>query len=534
MHGAYILARYSTDRQNPDSIEVQVDKCTNWCNRNGLPVLDVFADYAVSGMKDTRPQYERMVQQLRAGGADTVVIYDQSRMFRDMVSWFQFRYAMESLGARVVSVTQPAVGGDLRDPFNFMVEGSNALFNQMWVLQTRQKVVAKMRFMAENKQHTGGVPALGYCVKDGKLEINEAEAETVRLIFQMYAAGHSYREIIETLNTQGRKTKTGKPFGSNSLHDLLKNQKYIGIIVYGKTQKRYDGRRNTHGAIPEDCICIEDGCPAIVDRDTFETVQKRLSANRKKGGRPVKYDVQPLKGKIFCGECGSAMNISYSGSSRKYAYYDCAKKHRQHTCNAAPIKKESLEAAVASAVREMFTDHEKVTALANTLRVARDSLQATAAPQMLRMVKEQDEIRKKLDNATDAILNGLNSQAIRDKVTSLEADLGRIQADIDTLHKQMQSTTIDDGQIEYLLGKVMAVGGADDNAILSIVVRVEVYADDIAIWTIIDGPPDRPTGKLDKKNVSLLVPLQKLKSESVSDFANNCGCLSTGTTRIKP
>ncbi len=83
-HGAYILARYSTDRQNPDSIEVQVERCTKWCQEHQLPVLDVFADYAVSGMKDTRPQQARMMQQLRQGGADTVVIYDQSRMFRRM------------------------------------------------------------------------------------------------------------------------------------------------------------------------------------------------------------------------------------------------------------------------------------------------------------------------------------------------------------------------------------------------------------------------------------------------------------------
>lgn len=77
-HGAYILARYSTDNQNPDSIEVQVERCTEWCKTNSLPVLGVYADYAVSGMKDTRPQQSRMMAELREGGADTVVIYDQS------------------------------------------------------------------------------------------------------------------------------------------------------------------------------------------------------------------------------------------------------------------------------------------------------------------------------------------------------------------------------------------------------------------------------------------------------------------------
>ena len=73
-HGAFILARYSTDQQNPDSIEVQVGKCTEWCSTNALPILGIFADMAVSGMKDTRPQYEMMMQQLRQERADTVVI----------------------------------------------------------------------------------------------------------------------------------------------------------------------------------------------------------------------------------------------------------------------------------------------------------------------------------------------------------------------------------------------------------------------------------------------------------------------------
>lgn len=50
-----ILARYSTDNQNPDSIEGQVDRCSVWCAEQGLPVLSIYADFAVSGMKERRP-----------------------------------------------------------------------------------------------------------------------------------------------------------------------------------------------------------------------------------------------------------------------------------------------------------------------------------------------------------------------------------------------------------------------------------------------------------------------------------------------
>ena len=105
VRGAFISARYSTDNQNPDSIEVQVEKCREWCHQNNMPVLGIYADEATSGMKDTRAQYEKMMRQLRLGFADTVVIYDQSRMFRKMTAWFAFRDELASMGVNVVSVT---------------------------------------------------------------------------------------------------------------------------------------------------------------------------------------------------------------------------------------------------------------------------------------------------------------------------------------------------------------------------------------------------------------------------------------------
>lgn len=118
-----------------------------------------------------------------------VVICDQSRLFRKMTSWFAFRDQLTQMGVEVVSVTQPMIGKDLRDPTNFLTEGSMVLFNQIWALQSRQKVMEKMRFMAKNGQHTGGKPALGYEVVDGRLAICEAEAKIVRRILRSMARG---------------------------------------------------------------------------------------------------------------------------------------------------------------------------------------------------------------------------------------------------------------------------------------------------------------------------------------------------------
>lgn len=133
--------------------------------------------------------------------------------------------------------------------------------------------------------------------------------------FEEYGSGKSYREIVAGLNADGIKTKRGSAFGANSLHDLLKNEKYIGTLVYGQRPYREDGTRNTHAAAA-DSIRIENAIPAIIDKELFAKVQDKMAANkRQQGGRPPTKRDYPLKGKVFCAECKSAMTISTSQKS---------------------------------------------------------------------------------------------------------------------------------------------------------------------------------------------------------------------------
>ena len=499
LHGAFICARYSTDNQNPDSIEVQVQKCTAWCNQNDVPILGVFADEAVSGMKDTRPQYSAMMEQLRMGLADTVVIYDQSRMFRKMTAWFAFRDELAAMGVKVISITQPAIGKDLRDPMNFVTEGSMALFNQMHALITRQKVMEKMRFMARNGQHTGGKPALGYQVEDGHLVICEAEAAVVRRIFSEYAAGTSYREIIDGLNRDGLKTKRGNSFGTNSLHDLLKNEKYIGTLVYGSSPYREDGTRNTHCKDGENVVRIEDAIPAIIDKDLFQKVQEKMMANKKQqGGRPPERRDYPLKGKVFCAECKAAMTVSIS--QQKYFYYKCSGKKRTHQCDAAPVPVDQLEDAVVNVVLQYLGNPENVEQLIKILNDQRENICGSAVTTLQNLIDERNQITKKIDNATDAILSGLSSPTLAAKVAELEKQKDSIDLQIRSLKSTVDAAAIPEDRLREILG--ICLSGGDKNAILSIVSRVEVGPDRIDVWTILDTDPD---GKIDYDQEGLTI-----------------------------
>lgn len=514
-HGAYILARYSTDNQDQDSIEVQVEKCSSWCEKESIPVLDVFADFAVSGMKDTRPQYERMMTLLQQGGADTVVIYDQSRMFRKMTAWFQFRDELENLGVRVVSVTQPMIGGDLMDPANFLAEGSMALFNQMWVLQTRQKVVEKMRYMARNGQFTGGPPPLGYRVEDQKLAIDPDEAEIVRRIFAMYMDGKSYRQIVQLMNSQGIRTRRGSDFGANSIHDILKNKKYIGTLVYGKTAQKPNGTRNSHRTSPN-VIEIENGCPAIIEKEMFEAVQKKMEARKRTGGRTPTRDDFTLRKKVFCGECNSPMHIHYSGSKTNYVYYLCTAQKRTHVCQNKPIRADWLEEEIARRLREAIGTPSDRSRLLEILRKQRETVQSGAGERMEALVRRRREITTKLENASDAILQGLTSKTLMEKVQALEAEKATLDYQIDMHHKEVEQVSLSDKAIEEALDTILESASTDNAAILSIVYRVEVHKDIIKVWTILDCSPDG------HKTKNITIPTAALPEPPAGDSLHNC------------
>ena len=502
MHGAFLYARYSTDNQNPDSIDVQVLKCSQWCAEHNLPVLGVYPDEAISGMKNSRPEYDKMMQHLRMGRADTVVIYDQSRMSRDVTFWFSFRDELSNMGVSIHSVTQPLIGKDLRDPTNFLTEGSMALFNQIWALQSRQKTMEKLRYMARNGQHTGGKPALGYMVENGRLAICEPEAEIVRRIFKEYVSGMSYRDIIAGLNRDGLKTKRGGAFGANSLHDLLKNEKYIGTLVYGQSPYRPDGTRNTHAKDGKDVIKIEDAIPAIIDKETFRKVQEKMAENkRQQGGRPPKNRNYPLKGKVYCGYCKSALNNSISRG--EYYYYKCSSKKRKHDCEGVSISVDDLENAVVDAVKKVLGTPKNTEDLIQIMRDQREVIHGGAVHRLKVLIRESEDVSRKLENAVNAVLSGINSQTLKDKIRELEEKKAYLDLEMFALKQSVDAAAIPEEQLRMLLDQIVA-GETQraKEAILSIVYRVEVTEDHITIWTILDTDP---SGHFDTDEEGVLI-----------------------------
>ena len=437
---AAVYARYSTDNQNENSIETQIALCREFAQKRGMNVVSVYKDEAKSGMKMTRNGFQNLIYEIENHSFHAVIIYDQSRLSRDLVDWFLLRKMISSHGIELFSVLKGEFG-DLSDPAVFLSESVEAVFNQLHVLTTRKKTAEGMRNMAANGKFTGGRACLGYDIIDQKYIINEAEAETVRLLFDMYSKKKSYSEIIEKLNSYGATTKAGLPFGTNSLSTILRNEKYIGTYVYGRVKRRPDGSRNSHESA-SDAIRIEGAIPAIIDREVWSLVQNRMS-DRKQNPRNTAKVEYLLSGKIFCGECGSAM--TGETSNKRYYYYSCSSKKRLKNCNKTAVNKENVEIGVINAVKE-FLEHETVDSIAEKLYRSMEGIGDTV-PKLKRSIRKEIELTsKKIENINAAITDGIWSKSTAITLTDLEKKIDDLNSELENLDGTAQATekTLDD------------------------------------------------------------------------------------------
>lgn len=411
---AAIYARYSTEHQNENSIETQVAECTKYAQERGMVITGIYTDEAKSGMKMQRSGLLEMLTDIENKNFDAVLIYDQSRLSRDVVDWFTLRKSLEVYHIDLYSVANREKFGDMLDPTNFMVEGVQAIFNQLHVLTTRKKVIDGMRNIALKGGFTGGTPCLGYKVVNKRLEIDEEEAETVRLIFSMCASGHSYVEIMNELNLLGKKTKAGQPFGKNSLNAILNNEKYIGNLIYGRVKKEANGKRNTHKS-SEDLIRVEGAVPAIISKEVWEDV-KKVMVTRKK--RTAYNAIQPylLTGKIFCGECGNKM----TGERRnKYSYYACYGNRRLHNCTKTAVNKDKIESQVMSQIHSFFLEND-FDLICKNLSSSLEQINSSIPNLKKAVIKQIDDTTNKIQNINNAIADGIYSKSTVENLKRLE------------------------------------------------------------------------------------------------------------------
>ena len=283
---------------------IQSQKSEGW---KALPAH--YDDGGFSGGTMERPALARLLQDIAAGRVDVVVVYKVDRLTRALADFAKIVEIFDRHGVSFVSVTQAFNTTSSMGRLTLNVLLSFAQFERE---VTGERIRDKIAASKAKGMWMGGLPPLGYDVKDRKLIVVPDEADKVRHIFSRYLALKSVTALADQLKkadvcSKSRQRADGTLYGDvafsrGALFHLLRNRIYVGEIVH--KQQSYPGAHE-----------------AIVDANLFERVQRRLSSGAIQRGT-TRSQSAPLKGRVF-DALGNRMTPchAYGKSGSKYRYY---------------------------------------------------------------------------------------------------------------------------------------------------------------------------------------------------------------------
>ena len=318
--------RYSSNMQNPMSIDAQRRIIKDFCKKQGYIIEKEFVDEAKSATTDDREAFQQMMKEARQTDIDAVVVHKFDRFSRNMKDATTYECMLQKMGIELVSVTEP----NDNSPVSILLRNIMFSTSDYFSRNLATEVQKGKKEAAYNCWHVGGAAPYGYDVgEDRKYVINEKESKVVKLIFQMFINDYSYKQIADYLNKNGYTTKKGLPFNKNSFSSILENaERYTGVYIYNRAASKYhDGTRNSHKYKDDsEIIKIPDGMPRIISDKIYKEFLTKRDANKENLGKYHSKRYYLLNGLISCGECGRAFtgNTSFAGRNKtEYATYRC-------------------------------------------------------------------------------------------------------------------------------------------------------------------------------------------------------------------
>lgn len=339
-------ARVSTGKDAMlQSLSAQVSYFSAYIQRHpGWTFAGVYADEAVTGTQDDRPEFQRLLRDCREGKIDLIVTKAISRFARNTVTLLKTTRELKELGVGVFFQKEGLYSNRGQGEMILTLlaavaqEESRAVSeNCKWRIRSRFKKgeLVNFHFM------------YGYRMHRGKITIAPEEAAVVAWIFDAYLNGLGCEAIAAALRQQDTPTLMGGAWTANRVMRMLKNEKYAGNALL---QKRYVTDHITkkqvrnQGQLPR--YYAECTHPGIVTPETFEKAQQLIERNRLKNNIAFKPPIaQPLSGKVLCRNCGKPFSRVMRGGQPKWQCATYLRKGRD-ACPAKQVPEQVLLAFI--------------------------------------------------------------------------------------------------------------------------------------------------------------------------------------------
>ena len=466
-----------------------------------IEVVSTYTDDGFSGVNFERPEFQRMLSDIREGKIDCVIVKDLSRFGRNYIESGRYiEKIFPMLGIRFIAITDgydsinEDMGSEMIIPFKNLI-------NDAYCRDISIKIRSHMDIKRRNGEYIAAYAAYGYLKdKDNKnhLVIDEYAADVVRDIFTMKICGMSQQAIADKLNADGilspmqYKKSIGVPMENgfaknvkpkwsyNAVLRVLKNEVYIGSVVQGKrTTPNYKIKKRVYKN-EADWIRVSDMHDAIVSRSDFDLVQELLMKDTRVA--PDGAEVFLFAGMLYCAGCGEPMvRKTVPSGKKRYVYYVCSgNKRDKQKCSSHMISEKKLIDRVTKLVKSYI---DRIVGISRAIelvnRAPENKPKAKKQGERIEALQAEAEAcnmkkRNLYEDYKDGILTKEEYLMIRDQY---EGELNELQTTIVRLRDEREkSMTYQSGRQEWVDGIVKFKGMTklERNIAASLIRRIEV------------------------------------------------------------
>ncbi len=435
MPTAAIYARFSSDLQRDRSIEDQVALCRTHAARSGFDVVACFEDRARSGSSVIgRDGIMRLLEAARERKFDVVVVEALDRLSRDQEDLAGIFKRLTFAGVKIV-----AVHDGVADPMQVGIRG---LVGALYLTDLAHKVRRGMSGVIRDGRSAGG-RAYGYRPvpgRAGELEIVEPEAEVIRRIFAVYAAGRRPRDIAGDLNREGVPPPRGRFWTAATIngnrqrgHGILLNPIYAGRLIWNRIRMVKDpdtGRRVSRINPETEWQHAEAPHLRIIGSDLFDAVQAMKAATYSERPQDRRKPKHLLSGLLKCAVCGGGMSVKDRDHGRVRIL--CTQAKEAGSCeNRRPYYLDAVERAVVEGLKEKLRDRPAIEVFIRSYNAERKRLAADAAGNRSRIEARIGQAERAYDRAYNGYLQGfISEQEASTSIPALRAERDRVRAEL--------------------------------------------------------------------------------------------------------
>jgi DNA invertase Pin-like site-specific DNA recombinase len=368
------LSKEDDDKEESDSITNQRALIVDFIKTMpDIRINKVRIDDGYSGVDFRRPAFSEMLEDIKAGIVNCVVVKDFSRFGRNYIESGKYiQVLFPRTGVRFIAVNdsydsakEQGMTGNIIVPFKNII-------NDAYCADISTKVRSHLEIKRKRGDFVGAFAVYGYRKDEhnhNRLTIDEYAADVVRDIFIWKRNGQSALAIAEKLNASGIlspmeykrfnglrfsspfKTNTTAKWQAKTVSRILSNAVYTGVLEQGKRSTPNYKVRKQSNVPKEQWVCVNDTHDMIIERPLFDTVQELLKQDTRASAK--NNEIRPLSGIIFCADCGAAMvHKSNNKDGKRYGYYVCsAHRTNKSVCSTHMINSDICEKAVLVALQ---------------------------------------------------------------------------------------------------------------------------------------------------------------------------------------